>query len=184
MSRSAFLSLLCLAFAACASGATAGSSPPAGPPARIVKTSTGTMVHLEPEATVSRRVLDFPPQRVWGAVEGAYEALGITAEVREEDSGTFGTRIYTQSRLGGSRTADLVRCGGQKVGPSATGGYRVRLSALSKVQPAPGGKTLLLIEVSGTGTSLGGTSTGPVQCVSTGKLERQIATLVAAQLKH
>lgn len=176
--------LLCLALSACASGTAERPTPAAGPPARVTETSTGYVVQTQAEATELRRLLEVPPQQVWGALPAVYEALGIPAEVRDEASHTFGTRQYTRSRIHGTRTTELVRCGVDGVAPPATGGHRVRLTALTRLQEAPGGKTLLNFEVSGTATSTGGTGTGTVPCFSTGKLEEQLSALVYAQAKR
>lgn|GEM_PF-3441787 len=190
MPRHALSALLALVLAACASGTAvqstpaARTTPAAAPPTRVTETSSGYVVNLEGDDTELRRVLDVPPERVWSALPAVYQALGMEAEVRDEASHTYGTRRYSQSRLGGMRTTDLVRCGMQGTAPPATGGHRVRLTAITRLQPMPGEKTLLLFDVSGTAISTGGTNTGSVPCISTGKLEQHIAALVYAQAKQ
>jgi hypothetical protein len=177
MSRSGFTFFASLIVAGCsAAGGTA-----AGPPANITETSTGEFVRLAEVGSVEADV-DGSIEVVWALLPGVYEELGIASDVLDSRTRTYGTRALTANRVGGRRTEDWVRCGYEGAGPSAGTQRRLRLSLSTRVSSAPGGRTRLVTELSGTATPVTGTSSGPVRCVTTGQLERRISELVAAGL--
>lgn len=172
--------LCCLALAACATAPT-DETTPLTQPARFARTSSGFDVQIESRSTAKIQSLQVAPQAAWNALPAVFQSLGIEAEVRDEASLTFGTQQYRGARITGVRTSDLVRCGAQGYAAPALGGYRVRLTVLARVQPAADGKADLLVEVDGTATAAGGTSSGTMVCSSTGKLEQMIIERVLLQ---
>lgn len=182
MRRLGSIGLVALAAAACAPAASSPRPTPAGPPPSLTVTSTEVTVRLSENAGVAPLRLDAPLERVWEALPAVYETLGIPVEVNDASTRTYGTRRYTYGRLGGKRTMDYVRCGHQGAGPSAVSSYRVRVTIVSSVGPAPDEKSVLATEVTGVAMPVDGTSTGAVRCVTTGDLERRIHSLVAEQL--
>jgi len=168
--------------AACASATPAPGTRSSGPPAAVVTTSTGAMVRLDPEMAGITVPLDASPDRVWTVLLEVYQALGVPAEINDATTWSYGTRRFSQSRLAGRRVAEFVRCGHEGAGASAMSAHRIRLSIVSSLKPARGGKTVLQTEVGGSATSIEGTSTAPVRCVSEGQLEQQIHAQVIQRL--
>lgn len=171
--------LLALLLIACSPAAPSPAPSPATRPASITETSTSVAIRLSESHEPATVTLDAPLERVWSIVPEVYQALGIPAEINDPGARVYGTRSFAQSRLGGKRTADYVRCGNEGAGPSAVSGYRVRLSVVSSLRSAPGGKTVLATEVNGSATPVEGTSTAAVRCASTGALEQRIHSLVS-----
>lgn len=170
----AAVSALLLAGCAPAAGEAGGGS---GAPASIISTSTGVLVRLADETGGYTGLVDADSAAVWRALPEVYEALGIPAGLLDQGSGTYGTRRFTGPRIGDRRTASFVRCAGTGSGPTSSGGYRVRLAITSHVRAEADGRSALVTSVAGLGTTLEGTSTAPIRCVSTGDLEGLIASL-------
>lgn len=174
--------LLVLATISCASASSAPAPARNTGPASITETETGNFVRLNEESGGTTAIVAASPDRVWALLPEVYQELEIAGDVLDASTRTFGIRSYTQSRLAGKRTAELVRCGNQGAGPSASGAYRTRLSITTTVQPEAADRTRLTTEVSGSATSVEGTSTGAVRCVSTGELEQRIRKLLLQRL--
>jgi hypothetical protein len=176
------LSLVTLSLAACAPAAQPAQDRPAAPPAHVQETGGGIRIQLsgvEPGTPVS---LGGSREAAWAALPQVYAALGLRADLVDPATHRYGAQRVTQARIGERRTRDLVRCGNDGAGPSAVSGYRIQLSIVSRLVPAAGGKTDLTTEVGGWASSVEGGSTGAIRCVSTGELEQQIATRLAAAL--
>lgn len=170
------LPALVLLLAACAQsqGATQG---PRGPGSAIIPTSTGVIIRLEGEAATATTIIDADPMTLWHALPETFEALGIPAGVLDESTMTYGNRRFTRANIGDRRTETFVRCAGTSSGPSAASGYRVRLDISSRVDGQADGRSLLVTAVSGSATTVEGTSTAAIRCVSDGQLEALIASI-------
>jgi hypothetical protein len=161
---------------ACASA----SSPPAGAgdPGSISGSDVGSgMIRLGTDSRATSISISATPEQVWAVLPGIYQELGIQAEMRDDALRTLGTRGFTGSRIGGKRAGDFVRCASQGTGPSSGGMMRTRLTIITRVTSASGGKAEIVTEVGGTATPVEGTSTGPTACASTGELEQRIRTM-------
>jgi hypothetical protein len=170
-------SILCLAaVAGCASAVT--SSPGAGASAHA--TESGVFVKLSEEPQNVSVSIDAPAEKVWSVLPRVYEQLGIKPEFADDAAMTIGTRSFTASRLDGKRASESVRCANQGSGPSS-GMFRTRLSIATRVVSVQG-KAEIISEVTGTATSVEGTSTGAVTCASTGMIEARIRELTLAAL--
>lgn len=148
-----------------------------GAPASIIPTSTGLLVRLADDTGGYRGVLDADSAAVSRALPEVYDVLGIPAGLLDARAGTYGTNRFTGPRIGDRRTASFVRCAGTGSGPTSTGSYRVRLAISSHVRAQPDGRSALVTSVAGLGTTVEGTSTAPIRCVSTDELEELIASL-------
>jgi hypothetical protein len=173
----ALLIVLTALVPACAPSARQASRPP-GAAADIIPTSTGILVRLDDAEAGTVILFDADARAVWDALPVAFEALGIPAGVMDEDAMTYGNPRFTGGRIGDRRTGSFVRCGGSGAG-SAAGNYRIRLLVSSRVEGQVDGRSLLLTTVSGMATTVEGTSTAPIRCVSDGQLEELIAGVVA-----
>ena len=173
--------LLALLVGACATTA-APPQPGPTPSGNVADTETGGMFRLGADPMGVALSIGAPPDKVWAAVPVVYEKLGIIAELNEPAQRKIGTLAYTQSRLGGKRTSDWVRCGTQGAGPSSGGMSRTRLSIVTTVRSAGEDRSELVTEVGGSSTNVEGTSTGAVACASKGDLEQRIRDLVLQEL--
>lgn len=170
-------SILCLAaVAGCASAAT--SSPGAGASAHA--TESGVFVKLSEEPQNVSVSIGAPAAKVWSVMPRVYERLGIKPEFANDAAMTIGTRSFTASRLDGKRASEAIRCANQGSGPSS-GMVRTRLSIVTRVVAVQGAAEIIS-EVTGTATSVEGTSTGAVTCASTGMIEARIRELTLAAL--
>lgn len=175
--------LLLLAFAAgCASGAPPQRTP--GPGSTITSTSTGVMINLEPDDDGVAGLIERDAESVAAVLPVAYEALGIEAGALDRTGLSWGNPSFRGTRIGGERVSRYLRCGSDGTAVASAGSYRTRLSISSRVEPQPDGRSLLTTAVSGTGTSVEGTSTAPSRCVSTGELEELIAVTVTGLLER
>jgi hypothetical protein len=121
------------------------------------------------------------PDTVWRTLIEVYSAFGLTPDVADSRSRTYGVRRFTGTRLGGKRTGEYVRCASEGLGPSAVMGHRTELSIVSVLAPAGNGGTILTTEVTGSATRADG-STAPMPCASTGELELRINEVVRGRL--
>ena len=120
--------------------------------------------------------------QVRAALPEVFRELGVEDAGQDREGLVFGSRDITAPRLGGERTSAWVRCGNSMgAGPSAAGSYRTKLSVLVTLRP-DGERTWVTSQVTGSATSVGGTSTEAVMCVSNGRLEQRIQELLTARL--
>jgi hypothetical protein len=157
-------------------------TPSAGLPASVVGSET-VEIRLATEADDIHAVIKAPSEKVWALLPDVYKKLGIVgAEVLDSDAEIFGTRNFPSRNLTDMRTAEIVRCGNDVAGPSG-GMYRTKLSIATTVQPKIDGTTEISTLIEGYATPAEGTSTDAVRCVSNGKLEKRIRTLLSERLK-
>jgi hypothetical protein len=179
MTRLCFVSLIALSLGACSSAVTSAPvSRAPGPPASVDGTETSTYIRLSEESLAATAEFYATPEKLWAALPVVYGKLGIAANVNDPTTLRYGATAFTSSQLGGKRTADYVRCGNEGAGPSASGAYRRRLSILSSIVGIGDAHSALTTEVTGSATSVEGTSSGAVRCVTNGTLERQIRSLL------
>ncbi|HWP38145.1 MAG TPA: hypothetical protein VNL18_11385, partial [Gemmatimonadales bacterium] len=159
-------------------GCSSGGPPPTAespaPAARVGETQTGLEIRTGEASPATSSVLAHPADSVWAHLPGVYSAMGIEAEVNEPATRRYGTARFTRRGLMGRQTSEWVRCGHQGAGPSAVSGRRIRLTILTTVRPEGADRSRLETEVTGEATTIEGTSTAPVRCVSTGEIERRL----------
>jgi hypothetical protein len=127
--------------------------------------------------------LDAPPDRVWAVLDRAYTDSGIPVMLRDPEHWTMGNRdMEISRRLNGVTLSHYFTCGSTSMGTEAADSYRLQVNVVSTVMKQ------------GTGTHVEtyaralarqvGTSSPPLNCTSTGALEKAIANrlsvLVAA----
>ena len=173
MNRIAGLSLI---LCACAPSVQTSTTPVTSPQSTISDSDRDPTIRLGDSPNIATVVIDAPLDSVWRVLPAIYTRMEIAPEVSERTSAVFGTRAHTASRIGGKRTIDMLRCPNSGAG-SAVGAYRARISVLTTLADVPGGKTGFSTEVSGTATSVEGTSTGAMRCISTGEIEKRLVSL-------
>lgn len=167
---------------ACATSQDVSRGGPEGP-SRVISSGAQADVVLADDRSVAVATFAAPPERVWSAVREAYRALGIPEGTSDDASRTYGNTSFTVRRtLAGERLSRFVRCGEGMGGAPIADTYRIRLSVLSTVHPAPGGASRVETLVQASGQSLQA-STSPVKCATSGKLERRIGELIAGHLQ-
>ncbi|HEX8696031.1 MAG TPA: hypothetical protein VF746_26685 [Longimicrobium sp.] len=118
-------------------------------------------------------------ERAWSGLPAIYASLDIRdSGVLNPDDRLYGRqnlRLYR--RLGERRLSHLVNCGSTLAGDADS--YEVTMSVLTMVTPAGAG-SVVRSWVQASGRPQGMSST-PVNCVSTGRLEREIAQLLNEQ---
>jgi len=119
-------------------------------------------------------------ERAWSGLPAIYASLDISdSGVLNPDDRLYGRqnlRLYR--RLGERRLSQVVDCGSTLAGDADS--YEVTMSVLTLVTPAGAGSAVVRSWVQASGRPQGMSST-PVRCVSTGRLEREIARLLTEQ---
>lgn len=164
----------------CASTPAVPGEAPPGLPASVTGDET-VNVRLAAESDAMNAVMKADPEKIWMLLPEIYQKLGITGEILDKDDTMFGTRKFTGRSVTGMRTAEFVRCGNDAAGPSG-GMYRTNLSIVTTVRGTGDGKTSLSTLIEGFATPAEGTSTDAVRCVSNGRLEKRIRTLLTEHL--
>lgn len=108
------------------------------------------------------------------AAEQALRQLGATIDHRDSVSAIVGmTNGQLRRRLGTIRLSRIVNCGSGLTGTYADI-WRVYLSVYAFVDPVDSTTSRLHVAVVGGARDVAGTSTQPVQCVSTGIFEEMV----------
>lgn len=112
-------------------------------------------------------------RRAWLALPAVYASLGIAdSEVLNEEEHLFGRRyMRVRASLGETRLTRIIRCG--SLSPGGEGVNPVTLTVMTLVEPMPGGSRVRSW-VDATSRDVAGSGSAPVQCASTGWLEREI----------
>ncbi|HEV2644280.1 MAG TPA: hypothetical protein VGT98_16335 [Candidatus Elarobacter sp.] len=114
--------------------------------------------------------------QLWTRLPGAYAAMGIPVSLVDTASHVLGAvRVPMRNRLGKSPLSAFIECGLTPLGTQRANGYLVALSALTEVRDLGGGSAAVRTVVSATARDDAGSS-NPLQCGSTGRIERDIAT--------
>lgn len=170
---------LTFAAVACLSGCSAMRSTVSVPPDEIrsvVRLHTARGVR---DLELTRNTFDRPRFVRMGSEDGLaalpaiYEQLGIgSAQVLNAEEQLFGRR-YMRARheLGGVRLSRYLNCGSTFVG--GPDNYEIVLTVMTIMKPTGGG-TSVRTWVDATGRDGAGSGTQPIQCSSTGLLEREI----------
>lgn len=176
--------LLALLLAACASGGspdtvsrTAGPAPPLdyGP---ALDYGAPSFRLLEPEEIdVRRDTLIGDAADLYRHLLAAYEELGIpltTVNVDALLAGVVGERVG--NRLAGGRLSRFLDCGRTNTGRIADQ-YQVYVTAVTQLMDLEDGSVGVYSHVRGTAVQ-GGYVGSEIRCVSTGRLEREIAAAI------
>lgn len=121
------------------------------------------------------------PADVWTTAVRVFGALDIPVTLTDVPHGQLGNRSFWKRRvLGPRRMSELVNCGSGPTGQNADA-YRVQMS-LTTTLTAQNDKTLVETLLIAYGQDVGGDSTSPIQCASTGALENMINQSIQANL--
>ncbi len=184
MSRSRIRRLTTRSFSALA-GLTMACSTSSAVREREVETPASTTVSTGQGGTITigtqtQRVgraeeLNITPESAYGALAKAYDFVGIEPLTRVDRDRTLGNAaVVARRQLNGERLSLFVDCGAGPTLANLADSYELRMSVMSTVAPAEGSGSRILTRVDATARPVV-RSGAPVNCTSTGELERRIA---------
>lgn len=154
----------------------AGSSAIAGTHGMISRPEAhATSIQYFEDASLVVDTVGAPPAQVWPHLVLAYRALGIPITTLDSTTATVGAvRVPVRQKLGGHQISHYLSCGSTITGQLMADAYRVSMTAVTQLRPTSNG-TAVRTSVSATAQDQSGNSSDPVQCGSTGAMERDIA---------
>lgn len=182
MLRSAHLAagaLLALACSACASG---GATPTTNAPDRVIMTTQDGSVLRQQIDAATKADFAASPDKVWAAVVGSYADLGIEANTSDKSQWHYAAlNFIVPRRIRNVGITSLFNCGSSMTGPVADQG-RIMADIVTKLRPNADGTTSATLYVDGMLKKNEGTSSDPVHCSSTGRLEELLRTTINRKL--
>lgn len=122
------------------------------------------------------------PEDVWKTVLVTYHDLDLQVTSLNSERHQLSSSVArAPRRLGGKPLREYLDCGNGIAGPRVES-YDVAYALVTTVAPAQGDSTAVHSTLVATATSRGGTGAAPVDCATTGRLEKRIAQLVALKL--
>jgi len=172
--------LAAAALAGCASGGTGESYQRTTTVVSVLTGPTSGDVSMDSYggAAPVARALAAGPDTVFAALEEAYKSVGVPVAMRDPGRWSLGNRnLEISRRLGGTSLSEYFNCGASAMGADIATSYRLQISVVSTLTQAGSGTYLeTLVQASARPP---GTSTDPVNCASTGRLEHEIGRRVA-----
>lgn len=125
--------------------------------------------------------LPAPPDRVWAVLDRAYTDSGIPVVLRDPDHWTMGNRnLEISRRLNGNALSRYFTCGNTSLGTEAADSYRLQVNVVTTVmQQGAGSQAVTYVHAL---ARQPGTSSPPLNCTSTGALEKEIANRLSVLL--
>ena len=180
--------LLPLALVACASAPGAGPDPNAAPRLsnvaqnQVLDGTGGMQADVPPSNSVRAEAIGVgaPADRAYAALAVAFERHGLKATTIVTPERALGVSdMKARRRLANERLSRYLNCGERLPGMPNADDYDVRLSVSSRVVAVADDTTrsslITLVTGSARPIALGGAQ---VTCVTTGELERRLATVV------
>jgi hypothetical protein len=170
------LATLALASAWLTACATASNVPNGTQTDRILAVDNGKVLHSTSDEN-DRATIPAPVAKVWPALVASYADLGISPTVDDEANGRYGNAGFVLKTLKGRAAMDYFSCGSGLTG-ALTGSGRVIVNMVSQIGAAPTGETAMVTHVSAKYRSNDGASSAPLDCGSTGLLEKLLRNAV------
>lgn len=164
---------------ACASGGSSASS-------TVPNREVISMGNIEVERYVDRRGtthrIPMAVAEVWPSLVASYQAMEIPLGTLNRPAGVLGnTKLVVTRRLAGQRLSQLLNCGATVVGAPVADSHRIEVSVLSELTAVSATESSLQTRLTAQALS-GGTSTAPIQCVSSGAFEELLLKHVMLHL--
>ena len=157
---------------------------PAAAQDRMASSGRGDVLYFRAEAPSARVVLPYTVEQVWRALPDGYQMLGFTATAARDTSKHEVSTTYLQIRgqlYPGEANSLYFDCSrNTPTGPLADQGD-ITFAVMSHVQPDERGGTAVLTQVVARLKRRDG-SQYPVDCISTGRLERTLAQFLRQRL--
>jgi hypothetical protein len=182
MHRTALLlaSTTVLALAGCASGGTPSRS---SAPNRVVSTSNGMDVYLNPEDESTTDMVQAAPPEVWTALVAAYSDLGVEVGTADPANRVLGNhQLMALRRLGDEPLTTYFDCGSAGLSGKVAAQARLTIDLYTQLQPEGSG-TLVVTHATAKARPINGTGAAYAGCRSSGELEKRIAALVRKHLE-
>jgi hypothetical protein len=173
------VALLSLLLAACSATPAVTTNP--GAPSSVVTTSSGAVVQLEGDPELEAP-LRHSADRVWATLPLVFQELGLGGQVMDDRRRVYGNDKVSVARVAGQNTQAFFRCANEASGMGSTMRYRLQFSIRSGVTAAADGTSKLNTAIAGQASPVDGSSAAKLDCVSNGKLERELRRAVTAKL--
>ncbi|HEY0305652.1 MAG TPA: hypothetical protein VGC44_11770 [Longimicrobiales bacterium] len=179
--RRRYGSMLIIAYALAACSAKPSVTQQTGAPTTVVSTGSGTVVQIEDDMELETP-LRHAPARVWAILPTVFQEFNLGAGVLDESRRIYGNDKVSANRIAGQSAQTLVRCANEASGMGSTMRYRVQIAIRTAVTDGPEGSSKLNTSIAAQATPIDGSSASKLDCVSNGKLEREIRRAVIAKL--
>ena len=180
MKRSSVLVLVVASWmAGCA--ATPAVTQQTGAPTTVVSTGSGTVVQIEEDAELEAP-LRHSPDRVWALIPTIFQEFGLGGAVLDASRRIYGNDKVSANRIAGQNAQTFVRCANEASGMGSTMRYRIQMAIRTAVTDGPDGSSKLNTSITAQASPIDGSSSSRLDCVSNGKLEREVRRAVIAKL--
>jgi hypothetical protein len=118
------------------------------------------------------------PEIAWAKLPAVFNDLQIPVAGYVDAARQISAKnVRVRGHLGRIRMSQIVTCGSDMTGDDKANTYEVALDVISSVKPADGGQAAITTMVTANARPMA-VSGDPVRCVTTGSLEKRIATAV------
>ena len=125
---------------------------------------------------------DAPAGKVWAAAEKVFYDLKIPTDTRDSVKGVIGVVKYTRSgMMDGKAMSQVLSCGISITGPNADN-FRINMVLMAIITVTSPTTSKLGVAYVGSGLDMRGSSTNPVMCNTTGRLEIDFAERLKKRL--
>ena len=181
--------MIALLITACKTGSPAladmgsGGPPPQLEIGSATSASSGSVIYRVNNDNVGiAGYVRVAPEEAWKTLLETYNDLKLPITALDASKRKVSSSEARAPRtIGGKPLHDYLDCGSGISGPRADS-YDVAYTLVSVVMPATGDSTAIRSSLAGKASTRGGTSSPPVDCTSTGRLERRLAQLVRLKL--
>lgn len=144
---------------------------------------SGSDVRIRPSDGLTVNVVPFPLDRVWAALPGVFDSLGIPINELDATRHVMGNSGFkAHKRLGKVALSKMIDCGSTQGFPSADE-YDVHLSVLSQVEPDKAGPTSIATRVEAAARPMAFPG-AYAKCSTKGTLEAAIVNAVTRRLER
>jgi hypothetical protein len=169
---------------ACASSQRPASAPQPDQTLRIPtnNASGGSTITMAQTESPSQRTVAAPAARIWNALPGVYETLGLPITDRNNEARTLGTTSYKiRRKLGNTPLSRYLDCGSTQ-GSSSADSYEVLLSVTTQLLPTSADTTAVSTTVSAMARPVF-VSGEYINCGSTRALEKRFFDVLDVALR-
>jgi hypothetical protein len=135
------------------------------------------------DTIMQRTSLDAKPGAIWSAASKVFYDLKISTDIRDSAGGVIGvTKLNKSSFFANEPMSKLLSCGNDMTGPRADS-HRISIVLVAIISPLSAEKTELGVGFIGSAIDMKGTSSNPVACAPTGRMEALFAEKVRKVLR-
>jgi hypothetical protein len=143
---------------------------------------SGQVITLRQDVSDGISILPHNVQSLWTVLPAVYRQVGIEPGHVDAARNALGNLDFAAIRhLGGIPLSRLVRCGLTSLGLPRENTSRINLSVVTNLSTVPEERTRVQTRVQASSRNAG-TGSGPIECTSTGTLERLISEALEQRL--